>query len=96
MAMEKPVIATGDHSGPTAYMTEENSYPLKSVGVEKQTGFSVPSVEHLRELMRHVFSHRDEAAEKGRRARSDVHSQFHPGQVRELLLARLWGVYEER
>ena len=95
MAMGKPVIATGDHSGPTAYMTEENSYRLKSVGVEKQTGFSVPSVEHLRELMRHVFSHRDEATVKGLRARHDVHSQFHPEEVRETLLALLWGVYEK-
>ena len=81
--MEKPLIATF-WSGPTEFMTEENSYPLhiEDELVEIKEGIIIiiiffsnsnfqgafeghkwaePKVEHLKELMRSVFSNPDEA-----------------------------------
>lgn len=68
-----PVIAT-NWSGPTAFMTPENSYPLsverKLVKLPRDHVFkkhywAQPSVGHLRSLMRKVVADPEEAAAKG-------------------------------
>ena len=75
MACGLPVIAT-DWSGHTDFCTDQNSYPLKHKEItpaRTDSGavtryFAEPDVEHLRELMRHVFENREEAKQKGIRA----------------------------
>jgi hypothetical protein len=81
MAMEKPTIATF-WSGPTEFMTEENSYPLKYTqleDVDKSLGpgtkghkWVVPSKEHLKQLMRHLVENPEEGVKKGKQAREDM------------------------
>ncbi|KAF7147116.1 hypothetical protein RHSIM_Rhsim03G0096200 [Rhododendron simsii] len=82
MAMSLPVITT-NWSGPTEYLTEENSYPLPVdamsevfEGPFKGHLWAQPSVDRLRVLMRRVVSTPEEAKAKGRRAREDMISRF--------------------
>lgn len=102
MAMALPVIVT-NWSGPTEYLTEENSYPLP---VEKMSEvregpfkghlWAEPSISKLRGLMRHVVSNVQEAEAKGRRAREDMIRRFAPevvagivaGHIQTMLLTR--------
>src|SRR5581483_12361120 len=78
MLMELPVIAT-NWSGNTEFMTEANSYLLDyelaeakylEAGLWHYRGhrWANPSEQHLRQLMRHVSTHREEAAQKGKAA----------------------------
>ncbi|OQR94345.1 hypothetical protein ACHHYP_01433 [Achlya hypogyna] len=85
MAMALPVIATF-WSGPTEYMTDANSYPLRVDGlVPIQEGafkghlWAEPSVDHLTELLLHVHEHKEEAAAKGVQARTDMVAKYAPG-----------------
>eukprot|EP00457_Paulinella_chromatophora_P007237 gb/GEZN01007258.1/.p1 GENE.gb/GEZN01007258.1/~~gb/GEZN01007258.1/.p1 ORF type:complete len:445 (+),score=39.17 gb/GEZN01007258.1/:151-1485(+) len=82
MSMGLPVIATF-WSGPTEFMTEENSYPLPIDGLEEITSgafaghfWARPSVSELGSLMRRVFSHPEEARAKGSQARKDMASKY--------------------
>ena len=70
MSMGLPVIAT-NHSGPTAYLTESNSYPIP-IDTLLPNGHGEPSLSVLRKQMRRVFTQREEAQERGRRARTDL------------------------
>ena len=70
--MELPVIVTA-YSGPAAYLTEQNAYPLRYRPPSTNTGGQVtPDASHLRQLLRRVTKHRDEAIERGRVARKDM------------------------
>ncbi len=81
LACELPVIATG-WSGQTDFLSQENSYPIEnrvtpvpgSVDLELFVGhrWAEPDIEHLGELMRRVYSHRDEAHRKAERGRQDI------------------------
>lgn len=83
MACGLPVICT-NWSGPTEFINAENSYLLRVDGLEPVPGFADneicrqganwarPSLAHLKELMRHVYEHRDEARARGEVARSHV------------------------
>ena len=81
LSSEMPVIATR-WSGQLDFLTDENSYLVdyelvptgSDIDVEIFAGHSwaEPSVEHLREAMRHVFTHREEAKQKARRGRRDI------------------------
>ncbi|KAJ4979858.1 hypothetical protein NE237_010638 [Protea cynaroides] len=84
MAMSLPVIAT-NWSGPTEYLSEENSYPLPvdemsevMEGPFKGHFWAEPSVDKLRVLMRHVMSNPEEGIEKGKKAREDMMRRFSP------------------
>ena len=85
MAMGLPVIAT-NWSGPTEYLTEANGYPLAvepnlvpvREGAFKGHLWAQPSVAHLRQLLRRVLTHRDEARAKGEQARRDMVERFSP------------------
>ncbi len=68
--MGLPVIAT-NHSGPTAYLTESNLYPIP-IDTLLPNGHGEPSLSVLRKQMRRVFTQREEAQERGRRARADL------------------------
>merc|ERR1719174_204771 len=99
MAMGLPLIAT-NWSGPTAFMTPENSYPLRIDGLSVIPDgpfaghrWAEPSVKHLRELLRRVVDHPHEAAAKGRVARLDMVAKFSVHRiagdvVRQLLRTR--------
>lgn len=87
MAMALPVIVT-NWSGPTEYLTEENSYPLpvEEMSEVKEGPFkghlwAEPSVSKLRALMRRVVSNVEEAEAKGRKAREDMVRRFAPEVV---------------
>eukprot|EP01018_Ginkgo_biloba_P012276 Gb_00702 [translate_table: standard] len=87
MAMSLPIIAT-NWSGPTEYLTEDNSYPLPLDGMsEVMEGpfqghfWAEPSPHKLRQLMRRVFSNPKEARSKGIQARQDMVMQFSPAVV---------------
>ena len=80
--MGLPVIAT-NWSGTTEFMNQANSYPLKISGlVEIEDGpfqghkWAEPSVDHLRQLMRHVQANREEAKAKGKVARKDMLEKY--------------------
>ena len=83
MACGLPVIVT-DYGGHTEYANQNNAFLLnveKMVEVNDPLVFSPqgaygvwaqPDVNHLVQLLRHVFRHRDEARAKGLRAHQDV------------------------
>ena len=82
MLMERPVIAT-NWSANTEFMTPDNSYLLDyevvdTQGLEPELShykghrWANPSETHLRTLMRHVFTHPEEARIKGQAARKHM------------------------
>lgn len=100
MAMGLPVIAT-NWSGPTAFMTEDNSFPLPIDGLvtvasgafRKFHKWAEPSRNDLRRLMRHVVNNPSDALKKGARARADMVSRFTPQHVADLVVSRLEHIY---
>ena len=97
MALGKPVIAT-DWSGSTDFLTVATGYPVRYelVRIDRHAGqyragevWAEPSVEHAAELMRHVFEHRDEAAERGRAARREIVEHYSDAAVGRLVRQRL-------
>lgn len=95
MAMELPVIVT-NWSGPTEYLTEENGYPLDvdrltevTEGPFKGHLCAEPSVAQLRDLMRHVVDDRDEARNKGKKAREDMIKRFSPEVVARIVAEKI-------
>jgi hypothetical protein len=97
MAMGLPVIAT-DWSGPTAYMTPQNSYPLRINGTEQvpkgEEGhrWAVPSVPHMKELMRFVSTNKGAAGEIGKQARADMMADFSPAVIAKQVSDRIAAV----
>ncbi|MFM1655479.1 glycosyltransferase [Brevibacillus sp. B_LB10_24] len=88
MAMELPAIGTR-WSGQLEFMNDDNSYLIELEGLvpidAAASGmpphfhghrWAEPSADHLKSLMRHVYSHQSEAREKGRRARSELFPRF--------------------
>ena len=82
MACGLPVIVT-DWSAPAEHISDEIAYPLRIKGVVPALGgrypysgyqWADPDEGHLRDLMRHVYEHRDEARAKGRKASEFVMS----------------------
>ena len=66
------VIAT-NWSGPTAFMTDANSYPLPIEGLQPVAGmpghqWAAPSLPALQHLLAHAAAHPEEARARGRRA----------------------------
>ncbi|KAK3235770.1 hypothetical protein CYMTET_54035 [Cymbomonas tetramitiformis] len=87
MSMALPVIVT-NFSGPTEYITEENAYPLSYKGVDS-AGRCKPDGMDLQRLMRRVFDNREEARQKGERARQDMVMHFGPSVVGDIVLSSL-------
>ena len=94
MSLGVPVIAT-NWSGPTAFMTEENSFP---VSIEKDLvappqdshwathKWAQPKVTHLQQLMREVFENPEKARAKGKVAARDVRKAFAPEIVARIVM----------
>lgn len=95
--MGLPVIST-NWSGITAYLNESVGYPI---AVEKLTqiqggsevvwwfrglNWAQPSVTHLRQLMRHVYNNRAEAAAKGAAARALMINKYSPEAIADILV----------
>mmetsp|Transcript_33849 Transcript_33849/g.106953 ORF Transcript_33849/g.106953 Transcript_33849/m.106953 type:complete len:116 (-) Transcript_33849:92-439(-) len=102
MSMELPIIAT-NWSGPTAFMTPENAYPLRYDGLAPIPDgafrghlMAEPSVEHLRALMRRVVANPEEARAKGKRARQDMVREFSADAMAEQASAELQRLWRER
>ncbi|KAI3458794.1 hypothetical protein Pfo_015457 [Paulownia fortunei] len=100
MAMSLPVITT-NWSGPTEYLTDENSYPIPLEGMnEVKEGpfkghmWAEPSVDKLQFLMRHVMRNPDEAKSKGMEARLDMMRKFSPEIVAEDIINHLQGIVD--
>lgn len=101
MSMGLPVIAT-QWSGPSEFLSEENSFPLRHDGmVPVREGafaghlWAEPSQTHLRQLMRRVVTDPAEARRKGKQARRDMQTKYCPRCVAKLVieeLARIQGI----
>ncbi|KAI3809280.1 hypothetical protein L1987_25251 [Smallanthus sonchifolius] len=101
MAMSLPVIAT-NWSGPTEYLTEENSYPLTvdrmsevMDGPFKGHLWAEPSVDRLRFLMRHVMDNPVEAKSKGEKARKDMVDKFSPEIVADIVSGQIQWILDK-
>jgi glycosyltransferase involved in cell wall biosynthesis len=97
MACGLPVIAT-NWSAQTDFFNETNGYPLDVVKlVVVQTKhpayhglrWAEPSYEHLRERMRHVYEHREEARNKGLFAATEVRMKWTWDHSARKILERL-------
>lgn len=84
MAMGLPLIATF-WSGPSEFMTETNSFPLRHTallpipdGAFAGHLQAEPDPAHLAELMLYVYKHPNEAAQKGVLARQDMINYYEP------------------
>jgi glycosyltransferase involved in cell wall biosynthesis len=87
MSMSLPTIGTR-WSGNLEFMNDDNSYLINIEGHATEprcnwiTGqyigrkFAVPNKTHLRQLMRHVYEHQEEALQKGKRAREHIAKNF--------------------
>lgn len=84
MAAEKPVIAT-PFGGPCDFVTDKVAYPIKYHLTEVGEGnnpypsryiWAEPEIQSIKHLMRHVFSHQDEARNLGKEARKHVFRLF--------------------
>lgn len=104
MVLGTPVIATG-YSGNMDFTTDRNSYLVDwtrtQVGPESEVypaegTWAEPDLDHAAELMRHVWQHPDEAAEKAARARGDVERQYAPSVTGRVARARLETLLELR
>jgi glycosyltransferase involved in cell wall biosynthesis len=97
MALGKPAIATA-YSGNLEFMTETNSYLCPSqrceVGPEKapypaSSHWSEPDLEAATALLRHVYTHQQEALDKGLRAAEEIRALHSPRAVAPIIRARL-------
>jgi glycosyltransferase involved in cell wall biosynthesis len=92
MSMELPLVATS-WSGPSEFMTDENSYSIKILkdlipipdGAFAGHLQAEPDALHLKELLLHVVQSQDEAKTKGKKARSDMIKLYHPRKLAAFL-----------
>ncbi|GMH90905.1 hypothetical protein TrVE_jg6114 [Triparma verrucosa] len=95
MSMEIPIIVT-NFSGPTEFITEENSFPIKvEEMVELKEGafrghqWAEPSRESLSFNMAMVFRHRQVAVRRGKQARQDMIERFAPKIIAQEVIDRV-------
>lgn len=97
MYLGRPVIATG-YSGNTDFMNGGNSYlvgyDLVTIGEGADPyppggHWAEPDLDEAARLMRHVFEHPEEAAERGHRAAVDIRAGHAPVVVGHALQRRL-------
>ena len=104
MACGLPVIAT-QWSGPTEFLNSGNGYPLRvarKVPARAKCPYYVgfrwaePDLDHLVDLMRHVYEHREEAAARGARASDDALGRWTWRQAAQRIRSRLLEIGLER
>jgi glycosyltransferase involved in cell wall biosynthesis len=93
-----PIIITG-YGGQLDYLLPESTYivehtmiPVNDPGPQSRSYsndqlWAEPDVAHAAKLMKHVFTHRDEAAEKGKQLQRYVSASFHEKTISEKILA---------
>ncbi|CAL0321211.1 unnamed protein product [Lupinus luteus] len=98
MSMSLPVITT-NWSGPTEYLTEDNSYPLPvdrmsevMEGPFKGHLWAEPCEYKLQVLMRQVINNFTVAKAKGRKARKDMVTKFSPEIVADIVMDHLQNI----
>lgn len=93
MWLAKPVIATG-YSGNMDFTSHGNSFVIdyELVNIRRDLGpyqkgmsWADPSLAHLSALLRHVFTHREDARRKGEEAAQFIRRQYSPLNVGRLL-----------
>jgi len=91
MAMELPTIAT-NWSGPVDFINDDVSYPIPITGLTDKlkwdsTGrLAEPDVQYFKKLLRHVYTHREEAKQKGIKARKHIVQNFSREAVSKVLV----------
>ena len=98
MAYGKPVIAT-NYSGHLDFMNNRNSYlinctetPVYNMLFAHYNGtmtWADPDVSHLKKLMRHVYTHREEAKRVGEQAKQDIEENLNWSVVSKIIVDRL-------
>ncbi|UJF32099.1 glycosyltransferase family 4 protein [Paenibacillus hexagrammi] len=97
MLMELPSIGT-EWSGHTEFMNSGNSYFIrvkKLIQIENELPmfnghyWAEPSMKDLQRKMRHVFENREEAREKGKRARRELLEKFHEQEVAQRVMREI-------
>lgn len=93
--MGLPIIAT-NWSGSTEFMNEKNSFPLPIDGLElvgegpfASHLWATPSISHLQRLMRLVYTERNMAVSRGKRAQEDMRRMYNPAVVANTIVDRL-------
>jgi len=104
MALGKPTIATG-YSGNLEFMTPENSYlspyRLCPVGLERDpypaaSQWAEPDTEAAAQLLREVYSNREAAELRGRRAAEDMRVLHFPALAGSVMQERLATIRRRR
>lgn len=104
MYQEKPVIATG-YSGNMDFMNADNSYlvghrlvPIQQRDVPYPRGsvWAEPDLDHAAELMRRVYTHRQEAAEKGAEAARTIRRNHSVQAAGNALTKHVYAVSQRR
>ncbi|KAJ8614518.1 hypothetical protein CTAYLR_000795 [Chrysophaeum taylorii] len=96
MASGTPIVAT-NWSGPTAYLTNDNGYPLAfrpdlvrvGDGPFRDHMWAEPDVDHLAAIFRRARDFPDERRAKGARARADMVNFFSPRALALVVADRL-------
>jgi len=93
MSMEMPIIVTR-WGGHLDFMNENNSYLINIDGTDSD-GFAIPNLNHLKQLMRHVYKNKKDATQKGRKARECVLNDYTWEQCCDRIYDRLNNVSSE-
>lgn len=95
MSMALPILVT-NFSGPTEFITSENSFPIQvEEMVELKEGafrghrWAEPSRENLRFNMAMVFRHREVGIRRGKQARRDMVTRFAPKIIAQEVIDRV-------
>lgn len=107
MAMGLPVIST-NWSGITAYLDESVGYPIAVDGLVPVSGsgddimwwfrglkWAQPSVKHLAQLMRRVYSNRAEAAARGAAGRVRMVKLYSPEAIADVVVKELQRIQDK-
>jgi glycosyltransferase involved in cell wall biosynthesis len=99
MAMELPTIGT-KWSAPLTFMNDHNSYLIEMEGLVpvdltgmpahfKGHRWAEPSVDHLKALLRQVYTHQAAAKQKGKQARKDLFPRFAKSTIGRQIFERV-------
>jgi len=98
MSYKKPVIAS-NYSGNTDFTTEKNSYlincdltPVYGMIFKNYYGWmnwGAPSIQHLKEQMRYVYTHQEEARQTGKKGYQTIATEFNKQVIGKLMVDRL-------
>ncbi len=104
MALGKPAIATA-YSGNLEFMIEENSFLCPCQRAQVGSGrepypasshWSEPDVEQAAQLLRHVYTHQEEATKRGLRGAEDIRALHSPAVAGPIIRDRLEEIRRRR